>query len=236
MVISPAVPGELYPDKYLSNANPAAMIFPDMGSLHKFRSENPEPEEVPTLHGRAMDNLRFIRETMERASSFTAVPGWGGVLVGVTALIAAALAAQVPDEHEWMYVWAYELPLALLIGGLTMKRKATAVQLKLLSPPGRRFTLSLTPPLIAGALLSIALARVEAYDVLPGMWLLLYGTGVVAGGAFSVKVVPVMGVCFMATGVAALLVSPAWSNSFLALGFGGLHIIFGIIIARRHGG
>ncbi|MBP6823551.1 MAG: hypothetical protein KA368_18520 [Acidobacteria bacterium] len=183
-----------------------------------------------------MDNLRFIRETMERASSFTAVPGWGGVLVGVTALIAAIIAAQVPHEHEWMYVWGYELPLALLIGGLTMKRKAMAAQVKLLSPPGRQFTLSLAPPLIAGAVLSIALARVEAYDVLPGMWLLLYGAGVVTGGAFSVKVVPVMGICFMVLGAITLTAPAQWNNYFLAAGFGVLHIGFGIIIARRHGG
>ncbi len=213
------------------------MIRRVMGSLHKLRPEELEtPEEVPSLHGRAMDNLRFIRETMERASSFTAVPGWGGVLVGVTALIASVIAARIPDEHEWMYVWGCELPLALLIGGVTMKRKAMAAQLKLLSPPARRFTLSLVPPLIAGALLSIALARVEAFSVLPGMWLLLYGTGVVTGGAFSVKVVPVMGLCFMATGVVALMAPLEWSNLILACGFGGVHILFGIIIARRHGG
>lgn len=214
------------------------MIHLVMGTLHKFRPEISEPEtsQVPTLHGRAMDNLRFIRETMERASSFTAVPGWGGVVVGITAMIAAVVAAQVPDEHEWMYVWGCELPLALLIGGLTMKRKATAAQTKVLSPPGRQFTLSLAPPLIAGAMLSIALARVEAYDVLPGMWLLLYGTGVITGGAFSVKIVPVMGVCFMVLGVTALVAPAQWNNFFLAAGFGGLHVIFGIIIARRHGG
>jgi len=213
------------------------MIRRVMGSLHKLRPDLPETqEEVPTLHGRAMDNLRFIRETMERASSFTAVPGWGGVLVGVTALIAALIAARVPDEHEWMYVWGCALPLALLIGGVTMKRKAMAAQLKLLSPPARRFTLSLTPPLIAGALLSVALARVEAFEALPGMWLLLYGTGVVTGGAFSVKVVPVMGLCFMVAGVIALFTPLEWSNYILAAGFGGLHIVFGIIIARRHGG
>lgn len=208
-----------------------------MSSLHPLRSRLSEPPPEPaSLHGRAMDNLRFIRETMERASSFTAVPGWGGVIIGVTALLAAGLAARIPDEHEWMYVWAYELPLALLIGGWAMKRKAQAAQLKVLSAAGRKFTLSLTPPLIAGALLSVALARLEAYDALPGMWLLLYGTGVITGGAFSVKVVPVMGVCFMALGAATLLLPVAWGNWLMAAGFGGLHIIFGIIIARRHGG
>ncbi len=208
-----------------------------MSSIHPLRPEPPEPEsEPPSLHGRAMDNLRFIRETMERASSFTAVPGWGGVAIGMTALIAAALAARIPDEHEWMWVWAYELPLALFIGGWTMKRKANVAKLKQLSAPGRKFTLSLTPPLAAGALLSVALARAGAYDVLPGMWLLLYGSGVVTGGAFSVRVVPVMGVCFMALGVLALFAPIAWGNLLMAAGFGGLHIIFGTIIARRHGG
>lgn len=208
-----------------------------MSSIHPLRSEPPEESPEPqTLHGRAMDNLRFIRETMERASSFTAVPGWGGVAIGVTALTAAVVASRIPDEHEWMWVWACELPLALFIGGWAMKVKAGVAQLKLLSPPGRKFTLSLTPPLAAGALLSVAMARAGAFDALPGMWLLLYGTGVVTGGAFSVRVVPVMGMCFMALGVLALFAPIAWGNLLMAAGFGGLHIIFGTVIARRHGG
>ncbi len=207
-----------------------------MSSVRPAQSEPPETSSTSSLHGRAMDNLRYIRETMERASSFTAVPGWGGVIIGVTALAAAAAATMIKDEHEWMMVWAAELPLALAIGGLMMKRKARAAKLKLLSGPGRKFTLSLAPPLLAGAVLSIALARAEAYGALPGVWLLLYGTGVVTGGAFSVKVVPVMGMGFMLVGVVALLAPIAWCNFLMAVGFGGLHIVFGIIIARRHGG
>jgi hypothetical protein len=183
-----------------------------------------------------MDNLRFIRETMELASSFTAVPGWGGVAIGVTALVAAFIASRIRDEHEWMYVWAWELPLALLIGGWSMKRKAGVMQLKLLSAPGRKFTLSLTPPLVAGAFLSVAMHREGAYDSLPGMWLLLYGAGVVTGGSFSVRVVPVMGLCFMALGVLSLFAPITLGNLLMAAGFGGLHIVFGLIIARRHGG
>ncbi|MGH9845480.1 MAG: hypothetical protein ACREEM_42760 [Blastocatellia bacterium] len=210
-----------------------------MSSIRPIRSDLPDTSSdsgPSTLHGRAMDNLEFIRETMERASSFTAVPGWGGVAIGVTAMIAALIATRIQDEHEWMFVWAYELPLALLIGGWTMKRKANVARLKLLSPPGRKFTLSLTPPLVAGAMLSLALWRMKAFDALPGMWLLLYGAGVVTGGAFSVKVVPVMGMCFMATGAIALFAPIAWGNWLMAAGFGGLHIIFGVVIARRHGG
>jgi len=207
-----------------------------MSSVRPLRSEYDEESSPPALHHRAMDNLRYIRETMERASSFTAVPGWGGVLVGLTALTAALIAAQIRHEHRWMYVWACELPLALFIGGLTMKRKASAAQLKLLSGPGRKFTLSLAPPLLAGALLSVAITHVEAFDILPGMWMLLYGAGVTTGGAFSVKVVPVMGVCFMAFGTVALFAPISWGNLLMAGGFGGLHVIFGTIIARRHGG
>ena len=207
-----------------------------MSSLNLQTPEASEGESVRTLHGQAMDNLRYIRETMERASSFTAVPGWGGVVIGATALAAAGLATLIRDEHRWMMVWGWELPLALTIGGLAMKRKARAARLKLLSGPGRKFTLSLAPPLLAGALLSVALARVEALDVLPGVWLLLYGAGVVTGGAFSVKVVPVMGLCFMALGSLALFAPIQWGNYFMAAGFGGVHIVFGLIIARRHGG
>ena len=157
-------------------------------------------------------------------------------MIGVTALVAAVMASRIEDEHEWMMVWAAELPLALAIGALMMKRKARAAELKLMSGPGRKFTLSLAPPLLAGAVMSLALARLEALDILPGMWLLLYGTGVVTGGAFSVTVVPVMGICFMTLGAISVFAPIEWGNLLMAIGFGGLHIIFGIIIARRHGG
>lgn len=210
-----------------------------MSSIRSIRpdlSEASSSDAPPTLHGRAMDNLEFIRDTMERASSFTAVPGWGGVAIGMTALVAAVIASRVRDEHEWMYVWALELPLAMMIGGWAMKRKANVRRLKLLSAPGRKFTLSLTPPLAAGALLSLALWRMGALDALPGMWMLLYGVGVVTGGAFSVKVVPVMGLCFMAIGALTLFAPISWGNWLMGTGFSGLHIIFGLIIARRHGG
>lgn len=202
--------------------------------------------QVHTLHGRAMDNLRYIREAMERSSSFTAVPGWGGVLIGTTALVAATLAEWLESpgfgrsEGEvgrgWMMVWGWELPLALMIGGVAMKRKARAANLRLLTGPGRKFVLSLAPPLVAGALISVALVKAGTLEVLPGIWLLLYGVGVVAGGAFSVRVVPVMGMVFMGLGTLTLFAPPAMGRLMMALGFGVVHIIFGSIIARRYGG
>lgn len=194
------------------------------------------PDEPPALHARAMDNLRFIRETMERASSFTAVPGWGGVIMGVTALGAAVVAAQQTSVKSWLTTWLVEAFLALLIGGWAMDRKARAAETPLLSGPGRKFALSFSPPMIVGALLTAALYRAGLTSAIPGTWLLLYGTAVVTGGAFSVKVVPVMGLCFMALGAITLFSPETWRDALLAVGFGLLNIIFGVYIARRHGG
>ena len=205
-----------------------------MASLRPINSQH--PEEPPALHARAMDNLRFIRETMERASSFTAVPGWGGVIMGATALGAAAVAAQQFSITRWIIIWLLEALLAFLIGGWAASRKARAAETPLLSGPGRKFAISFSPPMIVGALLTVALYWAGLTSIIPGTWLLLYGTAVMTGGAFSVKAVPVMGLCFMALGAVALFAPVGWSNALMAAGFGLLHIIFGIYIARRHGG
>jgi hypothetical protein len=194
--------------------------------------------DVPsaTLHARAMDNLSFIRSTMERATAFTAVPGWGGVAMGLTALAATLVAARSRTPTEWLTVWLSASVLALTIGGGAMVLKARRAGTTVFSYSGRRFVLSYLPPLVCGALLTLVLMRAGLYDALPGIWLLLYGTGVVTGGAFSVRVVPIMGLCFMGLGAVALLAPPHWGEWLLALGFGGLHILFGMIIARRYGG
>jgi hypothetical protein len=187
------------------------------------------------LHERAMDNLRFIRETMERAGAFTGISGWGQVAIGVTALVAAPLSAQQPTFKAWLMVWLAEALVSLLIAGWSIDRKARAAQMPLLTGPGRKVAFSLSPPLLVGALLTIVLYRAGLTNAIPGVWLLLYGTGVVTGGMFSVTIVPIMGICFMALGAVALFV-PALANWFLAAGFGGLHIVFGVVIARRYGG
>jgi hypothetical protein len=187
------------------------------------------------LADRALDNLRYIRATMERAGSFTAVPGWGQVVVGVTALVAAVVAAQQQSTLNWLVVWLAEAMVALTVGGWTMVRKARAVNDSLLSGPGRRFGLSFLPPLVVGGLLTVALYLGGARALIPAVWLLLYGTGVITGGAFSVPIVPVMGLGFLLLGAVALFV-PGLGNWLLAAGFGGLHIVFGFWIARRYGG
>lgn len=185
---------------------------------------------------RAMEDLRFIRQTMEGGAAFTAVPGWGGVGMGLTALAAAVLASRQPTAEGWLLVWILEAMLAVAIGAVAIHRKARRADLPVLSGAGRKFVLSFLPPALAGAVLTVALWQAGADSLLPGAWLLLYGAAVVTAGTFSVKIVPVMGICFMVLGVFALLAMPAAGDLSMAAGFGGLQILFGVTIARRHGG
>jgi hypothetical protein len=196
----------------------------------------PTAAEPPALHLRAMDNLRFIRQTMEEAVYFTAVSGVGEIAVGLTALAAAWLASRQATAGAWLITWLGEALIAALVTGGAVVWKARQARISLLSRPGRRFVLGLVPPLAAGALLTYALFVAGERALLPGLWLLLYGTAVVTGGAFSVRIVPVMGLGFMALGALALFAPAAWGDGFLGAGFGGLNLLFGLYIARRHGG
>jgi hypothetical protein len=184
----------------------------------------------------AEEHLQFIRRTMERSSTFTAVPGLGGAAMGALGLAAAVLAARQPSPERWLVVWLVAAAVALCVGVTTMWRKAAASGAPLAGAVGRRFALGMAAPLVAGAAITAALWRTGDYAVMAPTWLLLYGAGVVIGGLFSVSVVRATGVCFMATGIAAIATPPEWANTWLAIGFGGLHIGFGMHIARHHGG
>lgn len=195
------------------------------------------------LHDRALDNLQFIRSTMERAGSFTGVPGWGMVVLGLTALGMAQHAGSLPvattygsSQNHWLWTWLLEAALGAGIGVTAMFLKARRAGDTLAQGPGRRFGLGVLPPFIVGALLTYVLWTSKQLALLPAVWLLCYGAGIMTGGAFSLRIVPVMGACFMVLGVVALLAPQAWSAWLLAAAFGGLHIVFGLIIARRYGG
>ena len=211
------------------------MSDPQTHRIRRFHRSS-RPPAAPGVAPNIVDDLRFIRETMERSAAFTAVSGWGQVLLGGTALTAAALAARQPSSFAWLRVWLGEGLLAAAIGLLACTWKANRRGLPLFSGPARKVALGLAPPLVAGAFLTFFLFRAGVETVLPALWLLLYGAGIMTGGAFSVPIVPVMGLCFMLLGGLAVLGPAAWGNWFLAAGFGGLHIVFGLLIARRHGG
>jgi hypothetical protein len=192
--------------------------------------------ESSALHARAMADLRFIRETMESASAFSAFSGWGLVLIGGVATACGLVAARQPTHLGWLTAWVAAAGISALIGALSTARKTRSAQEPLIPGPARKFALSLAPAVVSGALLTAALERAESFDLLPGMWLLLYGAGLVAAGAWSVRVVPVIGTAFMILGAVGLLLPLPWGNWLLIGGFGGLHVAFGVIVGRKHGG
>jgi hypothetical protein len=195
------------------------------------------PSRPEPIHAHAAENLRFIRDAMTRASAFTAVPGWGGVLMGATAMAAAAVAGPPDNSIRWVMVWFVEAAIAIAIALVAMTRKARRSGAPLsTTAPAYRFALAYVPPLVAGMVLTPVFVTLDLMARLPGCWLLLYGTGLASGGAFSVRIVPIMGVCFMALGTIAFAAPVGWGHYFLAAGFGGFHIVFGIIIARNYGG
>jgi hypothetical protein len=204
------------------------------GMAYDVRMATPHPQPLE-LHAHAMDNLRYIRETIERAGSFTAVPGAGGVLIGCTALMAAWMSAQHISPASWLLVWTLSAGVALIIGIVGAALKSRRFNLALWSGPGRKFIAGFAPAMLAGAVLTVVLFRAGTGGLLPGVWLLLYGAAILSGGYSSVRVVPLMGVCFMLFGSAALCLN-GWNSVFLAAGFGGLHIVFGTVIAVKYGG
>jgi len=187
------------------------------------------------LHEHAAESLRFIRDTMERAGSFTSIPGWGGFAIGLTAIVASVV-AQPRSGDAWLAVWLAEAVVAAIIGAAAIAMKGRRTGTSFTRPTAKRFFVSYLAPMIAGAVVTLALWRAGAFAAMPAAWLLLYGTAFVSSGAFSIRVVPIMGVCFMLLGCAAAVVPFNVANVMLGCGFGGLHVVFGLIIARRFGG
>lgn len=191
---------------------------------------------VPSLHDRAMDNLKFIRETMERSTAFTAVPGYGGVFMGVTAIAAAYIAYSQASITGWMTVWIGEAVLAFTIGLFALWQKSKVANVPLTSAPAKKFALSFLPPLICAVAITLGLWRFGQFEMMIPVWIVLYGASVVCGGAFSVKAVPIMGWCFIALGSLMFFLPASFGNPMMGLSFGVLHIVFGFIIARKYGG
>lgn len=199
--------------------------------MYDHRVSAPEP-----LSGRAADNLRFIRQAMERGSTFTSIPGAGGVAMGVIALVASVVAARQSSGDRWLAVWLIGAATAALVGLFAMARKARLSGATLTGAIARRFAMGMAAPFIAGAAITYELWAVRNFTVMAPTWLLLYGAGVLTGGIFSVPIVRAIGVCFMTLGMASIVTPSEWANVWLAIGFGGLHLGFGTYIARNYGG
>jgi len=194
------------------------------------------PRSTVSLHEHAAENLLYIRDAMERASSFTAVPGWGGVVMGLAGLAAAIIAPAQSSRLAWLLTWLATAVVAVTVGLLGVLFKARNDGVPVLSRPARQFALGFVPAIFVAALLTIVLFRAGLDALLPGMWLLLYGTAVIAGGTFSIRIVPLMGILFLFLGAIALFTAPPVPAVCLGLGFGGLHVVFGVLIARKYGG
>jgi len=207
-----------------------------MARIQALRKEDRETNDPVNIGDRAMDNLKFIRETMERSAVFTSVPGYGGALMGATAIGAAIIAHNQPLIGNWLIVWLVEATLAVAIGVFALWQKAKNSGESLASVPARKFALAFAPPIIAGVILTALFYYRGFLAFLPCAWLTLYGTAVVTGGAYSVKIVPLVGWLFIALGAIAAFAPANWGNLLMAFGFGALHVVAGLIVARRHGG
>jgi hypothetical protein len=188
------------------------------------------------MHERAAESIEFIRETMVRSASFTAVPGQGGVAMGAIGVVAAVMASRTTSPESWLATWLIAATVATPIGLAAIWMKARRNHVALWSASGRRFMQGFLPAIVAGAALTLALVRAERIELLPPTWLLLYGAGILAGATASIAVLTWVGALFMVLGVGAVATAGQWADVWLGAGFGGLQIVFGIIITRKHGG
>ncbi len=203
-----------------------------MDNLTPFRKPG---AEVHDLRDHALDHLSYIRKTMEGAGEFTAVPGWGLVAVGLSALVSAVFAHGLKGS-EWLNVWLVEAVIAGLIAGWSIDRKSRRAEQLWFVGPGRRALLCFTPTVAVAAILTVWFVSMDIYAPLPGVWLSLYGAALLAAGTYSVRPVPVSGAVFMLLGLVTLFLPAGMARAAMIFGFGGVHVLFGLWIARRYGG
>jgi hypothetical protein len=184
----------------------------------------------------AVENLRYIRSTIEAVHTFTTVPGKGCVAMGLAALVAVALERIPALAPHWLAIWVGAAVVAAVTALWFMEQKARKQGLSLRRAVARRFFMTLAPAFIAGAILTAALASRVDREIVTGMWLMLYGAGLCACGVFAIDAVLTAGAAFLALGAATLWLPLGSAHVVLALGFGGIHLALGITIMRHHGG
>lgn len=211
-----------------------------MSNLKTFIKTERDTGQLSSVARRAEENLEYIRSTIEGGMQFTSVPGYGGVLMGISAIAAAIFAFRADDFYSWLMIWFIEAGIAITIGAVALWRKANKNGENLFSISARKFSMCFVPAIIAAAILTLLLIRYENRPIIAVMWVALYGVAVASGGAFSVKPVQAMGWSFI---FAAIMFSikilgnpPLHADLIMAVCFGFLHILFGIFIAKKYGG
>ncbi len=209
-----------------------------MTSDRTARTITPAPSQsgAAQLQDRAIADLQFIRQTMATATAFTALSGVAFMVIGMGALVTGVVAQRLGDPLLQVLAWTADAALSVCLSTAFSIRKARCAGQSLISSAFRKFLAGLVPAIFAGAVLTALVVRSEAYELLPPLWLLLYGCGLVAAGSFSIAVVPLMGASFLVLGAVSAVAPAAWGGTLLVLGFAGLHCGFGWVIARRHGG
>ena len=205
-------------------------MFRDRESIRSRLDPSTPPEDA------ARRSLNYIRDTLERSSSFTAVPGWGNVFIGVVGVSAAWIASSQQTEARWLLVWMGAAAVSLAVGAVTVSMKAMKIGIPVLGGPGRKFVFGLAPAFFSGALLTAILYEAELVDLLPAVWLLLYGAAIVSAGIHSIPLIRLLGLAFMFLGTTTFFTPPVWGDGLLALGFGVFHLATGIAIIKRYGG
>ncbi len=187
------------------------------------------------IESRALGTLAFIRTSIESSGSM-AVPGMAGILMGIVG-IAATIAASLPrGAPHWLEIWLVAAIAALLLGGAAMARNSARQGHARYLGPVRKFLLCLCPALFAGAAITSVLWIAGTIDLIPGVWLLLYGCAVLSASTVTVartmRLLGIMGVLFMLLGLLAFTTPAGVHTLILGAGFGALHTIFGILIGR----
>ncbi len=207
-----------------------------MGKVQPIRKDENDAKQPVNIGDRAFDNLKFIRETMERSAVFTSVPGYGGMFMGATAIAAAVIANFQPVIRDWLTVWLVEAFLAAGIGFFAIWQKSKITKNSLLSAPAKKFAMSFLPPILGAVFITFGLWRFGHFEIMIPVWITLYGAAVVCGGANSVRIVPIAGWFFIAVGAIAFFLPLGFENLMMGIGFGLLHIVFGAVVAWKYGG
>jgi len=191
------------------------------------------PKSANTVHidSHAAATLRYIRDSMEGAASFV-VPGSAGIALGVIGLLSAALSS-APSLHEhWLQIWLLAALAAAAVGGVLLVRESSLRGLRLIGTPIRKFALCLIPSLAAGLIMTAVHWSYGNLHAIPGTWLLFYGCALISASTVTTRTIGLLGASFALLGVLALLLPGSAQIFMLGTGFGGLHIVFGILIGR----